>query len=136
MNVPVEWILGETEAREAVKQLTSEGIDRVSTEPYRPNADEIDDYGDSAFEPLTLLTFVIAAGIAGTLGTALFNRVKHPGGLIVDTRSGKLRIRPDPRLAQGLCVVVSDTGVEQIKGEALEAKLLTLGISAVLPTKA
>ena len=125
----VEVVLPESVTQRFAELLTMHTTTLPDTHRYRPTGEELDWFGDSNLEPLTIIS--VCVGIT-YLVSALFNvwnDVKHPFGYVLDTRAGQLKIKQLPG-KQHTLIHIHDAGREvhnvanSAQGEALLKQLI------------
>ena len=126
--VEFEWIVPESQRDAQVTAIeVAGGTVEASRAVYRPAAEEVGDYGAAGFEPLTMIVAVGSiAFVVEALAKAWRDR-RAQGGVIVDARGGKLRIRPVANLPSGRLVVMDESGTRVFdrKDENASRALLT-----------
>ena len=125
-DLKLEWVVPEREGAVVNQLLESMGGHSESPRLWTPGAEEPDDEGDMAFDPLVLITasFAAAALLKAVSSIALDHL--YPGGDLFDLRSGRLRRRPIPTLPRGTIVIVTDTGTEKFEPTRRDDGLLAL----------
>jgi hypothetical protein len=107
-----EWVVPESKARDHLEEIEVDGGDvEASGEKFQPRPDEAGDYTAAGFEPLTM---IVAAASVVFVAQAIHRMLRDNlvrGGTFVDTRGGKLRIRPVPAMPTGRLVIAQDSGV-------------------------
>jgi hypothetical protein len=116
--VEFEWVVPESQRDAQVTAIeVAGGIVEDSGETYQPTSEEAADYLAAGLEPLTM---IVAAGSVVFVAEALMKmwRNRHAqGGMVVDTRGGKLRVRPVPSLPSGRLVIVDAAGTRVVDRE-------------------
>jgi hypothetical protein len=116
--IEFEWIVPESKKDAQVTAIeVAGGIVEDSGGAYRPAHDEARDYPAAGFEPLAM---IVAAGSAVFVAQALVKMWRDrrtEGGIVVDTRGGKLRIRPVPTMPSGRLVIVEAGGTKIVDKE-------------------
>lgn len=114
-TIELEWILPESEKDRLVRAIEiSGGTVDDSGGPYRPKPEEMGDYPEAGFEPMTMIL------VAATTVYVVQSLVKTwrdrnvRGSTIVDMRGGKLRIRRVPSGVNGRMMVLRDGGPAQV----------------------
>ena len=107
-----EWVVPESKARDHLDEIEVDGGNvEDSGEKFQPRPDEAGDYKTAGFEPLTM---IVAAASVVFVAQAIHRMVRDNlvrGGTFVDTRGGKLRIRPVPAMPTGRLVIAQDSGI-------------------------
>jgi hypothetical protein len=116
--IELEWILPESEKAAQVRAIELAGGDvEVSGGSYRPRPDELADYPAAGLEPLTLITVAATTVFVVQALTKVWRDRNIRGGIVVDTRGGKLRIRRVPAMLNGQLVVVEDGSTQVFNRE-------------------
>jgi hypothetical protein len=116
--VELEWVVPESQRDAQVTAIEiAGGTVEDSGETYQPTREEAADYLAAGLEPLTM---IVAAGSVVFVAEALMKmwRNRHAqGGVVVDARGGKLRVRPVPGLPSGRLVVIDEAGARVVDRE-------------------
>jgi hypothetical protein len=131
--IEFEWIVPESEKDALVTAIeVAGGTVDDSGSVYRPTGDEEGDYLAAGFEPLTMIVAAASVVFVVQAVMKLWRDRRAQGGVIVDTRGDKLRIRPVPTLPSVL-VVVDTAGTKIVdKQDENVGKDLLLGVLAKL----
>ena len=121
----IQWITQESEA-ESLRQSVENNGSLESIEPWEPDADNMDEFGDSQFEPLITIAGVVAVGWLIKKVSDVLLDWKRPGGLVVDTRNDKVTLRPAPRAPRGALVLVTAKNTRVIPPENRDVTLESL----------
>jgi len=113
VKVDFELIVEEGDLAEATEEIERMGGEiRSPATPYEPDPDELDDLGDSQFDPLMLIPATLALGyLVKTISGVWLDHAKG-GGQLVDARSSPVKLKRLPYVDRGKLVVVTDDGVE------------------------
>ena len=131
-SIGLRWIADESDA-ERVRQAIEDGGSVASVEPWEPDADGAEEFGDSQFEPLMLIGGTVAIGWLVKQVSDVLLDWQRPGGLLIDTTGDEVVVRPTPRAPRASLVLVSATGAEVVLPEKREAALAALpGILAAM----
>ncbi|MEF8733646.1 MAG: hypothetical protein V5B40_17570 [Candidatus Accumulibacter meliphilus] len=133
-DIAFEWVVSESQLSEQVTAIEVDGgTVEDSGVPFRPGPGEEADYQAANFEPLTVIVAVASIAFIAQVVHKMMRDHNVRGGTIVDTRSGKLRIRPVPTMATGRLVIVENAGTtifdkdEANAGQKLLSEILTRG---------
>jgi hypothetical protein len=97
---------------------------------YVPTADEADDYQRANFEPLLMITAAASIAFVAQAIARTWRDRDVRGGVVVDARGDKLRIRPVPAMPTGRLVIIDASGTrifdkdEENAGKALLSDVL------------
>jgi hypothetical protein len=129
-----EWILPESQKDAQITAIeVAGGTVEESGSAYCPTADEMRDYSAARFEPLTLITAAASSVFIGQTVMKMWRDRRVQGGLIIDTRGEKLRIRPVPTMPSGRLIIVVSSGTKIVdKEEANVGAVLLTDILAKL----
>jgi hypothetical protein len=105
-GITVRWVTGESEATSLAQAAGKGGGTVLEQQTWEPGPDDLDDYGDAAFEPLTAVVIVVATGWLIKRISDVVADHKRPGGQLVDAR-GDVVVRPLPQLKTGTLVLVT-----------------------------
>jgi hypothetical protein len=125
-GVLVRWVRSENDVDALRREVLRNGGEvHGPPETFAPPPEELDDYRDANFEPLTVLATTVSVTFVIKTLSRLWLEHKYTGGLIVDSRSGQLEIRPSRNLDRGDVFILTDSGVQRFgsdqKNDALEA---------------
>ncbi|MCB1701495.1 MAG: hypothetical protein H6985_17340 [Pseudomonadales bacterium] len=131
-KVDFELVLGEGGLAEAMEKIERMGGEiRSPATPYEPDPDELDDLGDSQFDPLMVIAASLALGyLIKTISEVWLDETKG-GGQLVDARSSPVKLKRLSYVDRGKLVIVTDKGVETYgpeqrdEGEEVLAQLLS-----------
>ena len=116
--IEFEWIVPESQNLKQVNAIEAGGGTVVeSGNTYQPTGEEAGDYSAAGFEPLTVIVGAASAVYIAQAVTKMWRDRGVKGGVIVDTRSKKLRVRPVPSLPTGRLVLVDDTDTRVLDKE-------------------
>jgi hypothetical protein len=129
--IEFEWIVPESQRDSRVAAIeVSGGTVESSGDTYQPTSEEVGDYLTAGFEPLTMIVAVGSVVFVAQALTKMWRDRHVTGGVVIDTRGGKLRVRPVDGLPPGRLVVVAKTGTkifdkeEENAGKALLSDVL------------
>ena len=131
--IELDWILPESEKDDLVQALELSGATvEDSGGTYRPVGDETADYPAAGFEPLTIITATAAAIFVVERLMKVWRDRKVQGGVVVDARGDRLRVRRVPTMASGRLVVVTkdSANVVEPRDESAGQALLNQVLSA------
>jgi hypothetical protein len=124
-DVEFEWISAESLAADRVAEIEGAGGSVSDSGQYLPRADEARDYASAGFEPLTLIAGAVTASYLLKAIDKVWRNRGAGGGVVVDTRAGKLRVRQVPTMKSGQLIVIEASGSKVFEeGEATEAGAL------------
>lgn len=105
----LEWIVEEGEVNSALAVAKANG-GQVIAKPiqFEPDADELEDMGDAAFEPMLVIAISLSIGALIKVVSDVSLAHKYPGGEVIDIRGGKFKRRPVNSLKKGTLVIISD----------------------------
>jgi hypothetical protein len=129
--VDVEWIVPEWQRDSQVVAIeVAGGTVEDSDATFQPSAEEALDYAAAGFEPFTMIVAVASVTFIAQAVAKMWRDRNVKGGVLVDTRGDKLRVRVVPTLPNGRLVVVEDSGTKVVdhesenEGKALLADVL------------
>jgi len=116
--IELEWVVPESQRDARVTAIeVAGGTVEDSGTVFQPTGEEAGDYTTAGFEPLTMIVAVSSVVFVAQSLTKLWRDRHVQGGLVLDTRGDKLRIRPVPNLPTGRLVVVEDSGTTVVDHE-------------------
>ena len=129
-KINVNWITEESAAQTFVSSARDVDAPVLELKRWEPGPEELDDYADASFEPLTVVAVIVAVGwLIGRISDVLADHTR-PGGLLVDARRDVL-VRPLPKEARGKFVILTEAGAQVFtpdrRDEALTALTTLLG---------
>ncbi len=115
--IQVEWVLPEREVSRCIDEIQVSG-GKIESAPrrYKPSAEELDDYGDSYLDPLSVIVVSVAGAYLISALSNVWRDVKYTDGYVIDARNSNLRIRHLPGQS-GTLVFIDDSGVRRIPRE-------------------
>lgn len=125
-DVQVQLVVEEGRLSDIVKKVEVAG-GNVGGEPlnFIPPVDEMDDYSDQQFEPLTVIAVTLGVGALVRMIYNMWMDKKRPGGQIIDARTKPPTSRPAPFLNRGMLVIITADGSTvyepKQRNEAMEA---------------
>lgn len=131
VSIKVELVLAEGEVVNEQKSIEEAGgqITSVASQ-YEPEPDELDDLGDSQFDPFVLISASLALGYLVKAISDVWQDHQRPGGQIVDASRRPVRVKRMPYVERGKLVIITKEGTqvlstkERAAGEKLLAELL------------
>lgn len=124
-----EWIVPESDRFAAIRAIEEAG--GLIEESDRPMDEDSEEDSAAGFEPLLIIVAVMAAVRIVRQLQRLWDDLKRRGGVIVDVRGGKVRVRVVESLDRDMTIVVSEGGTS-VHRPADGASLGRL-VRAVLP---
>jgi len=116
--VAFEWIVPESQSDAQVVAIeVAGGTVEDSNATFKPSADEAPDYAAAGFEPFTMIVAVASVTFVVQAVTKMWRDRNVKGGVVVDARSDKLRVRVVPTLPNGRLVVVEESGTKVVDHE-------------------
>lgn len=115
-TVAIEWVVWESDV-DRLSHALREGGTLESAGQWNPDADSLDEFGDSQIEPLMVLCAAVSIGWLAQKISNLLLEWKRPDGLLIDTRGGRVKLRPAPRVKRGSLVIVEDKGTQVVPPE-------------------
>jgi hypothetical protein len=113
-----EWILPESQKDAQVTAIeVAGGTVEESGSAYYPTADEMRDYSAAGFEPLMIIIAEASALFIVQAVIKMWRDRRVQGGLIIDTRGEKMRIRPVPTMPSGRLIIVDSGGTKIVDKE-------------------
>jgi hypothetical protein len=110
-EIEFDWIVEESKIDEEANTLKKNNIKVTKARiPYEPQPDEVDDYADASFEPMLMITGVATAVFLIQQIIRMWKDRSKSGGVVIDARKNKLRVRKVPSLNTGELVVISTSG--------------------------
>jgi hypothetical protein len=103
-----EWVVPESERFAAIRAIEEAG--GSVEESDRPMDEDSEDDSAAGFEPLLIIVAVMAVIRIVRQLQRLWDDLKRKGGVIVDVRGGKVRVRVVESLDREMTIVVSDGG--------------------------
>jgi hypothetical protein len=113
-EIQIEWIEDESNVREIIDSVEKKGgkiLEKPT--PFEPSEEDLDDLGDAAFEPMTIIAISLGIGSLVKLISDLYNDHKYPGGEVIDIRGGKLRRTTIRNMEKGSLLIISDKGAQK-----------------------
>lgn len=134
-TINIQWITEESDAENVRHALAAEGT-VAAAEPWEPDADTLEEFGDSQLEPMMLIAGVVAAGwLLKRVSDVLLEWVR-PGGMLIDATGAELVVRPAPRARpRGALVVLTKKGIQphvflpEERDQALQELARIVGVS-------
>jgi hypothetical protein len=130
-NIRVQWVTAESEA-EAFAADAGEIASNVEVpKRWTPGPDEMDDYGDAMFEPLTMIVVIVGTGWLISRISSVIADHTRPGGYFIDFRgSGEAIVRPLPKADRGTVIIA--TAKEAVRIFTPDRRDEALGVLAKL----
>ncbi|MHA1193439.1 MAG: hypothetical protein ACTSP9_14310 [Promethearchaeota archaeon] len=138
-EIQFRWIVNENSISEFVSIFENKGIQVVDDkEPFTPR-DDVDvkllrHFGDSAFEPLVIITIALSIGALITVISERILEHKYPGGEVIDIRNGKLKRISVPTLEHGSLYIITEEGTKEFypKNRKKGLKFLQKSLEAMI----
>jgi hypothetical protein len=110
-QIPLEWVLPESERTPALRELEAAGATVVDSdnEYRRVPGDPLLPEG-SSFEPLVVIACAVPTVYLIRQVAELWRDIRDRGGEIIDARSGTVRRRRVPSLDRGTLILLTDDG--------------------------
>lgn len=125
-SINVQWVTEESEARTFAASALGGGATVSELKRWEPGIEDLDDYSDAMFEPLSVVVLIVAAGWLIRRIADMVADLTRPDGLLIDTRDGVV-VRPLPKADRGTLVVVSGQGVQVFTPDRRDEALAALG---------
>jgi hypothetical protein len=115
--IQLEWVLPERMVSKSINEIQLSG-GRIELEPkrYKPSVEELDDYGDSYLDPLSIIAVAVTGAFLISALSNVWRDIKYPDGYVIDTRNSNLRVRYLPGQS-GTVVFIDDSGIKRIPRE-------------------
>jgi hypothetical protein len=133
-TINIQWITEESDA-ESVRHAMEAAGRVASAEPWEPDADTLEEFGDSQLEPMMVIAGVIAGGwLIKRVSDVLLDWIR-PGGMLIDATGEELVVRPAPRARRGALVLLTQKGIQphvflpQERDQALKELARIVGVS-------
>jgi hypothetical protein len=111
-TINVQWITEESDTESVRHALEAEGA-MASVEPWEPDADTAEEFGDSQLEPMMIIAVAVAARLLIRTVSDVLLDWKRPDGVLIDTTGEKLLVRPDPQASRpGDLVILTKEGTQ------------------------
>lgn len=127
-EINLEWVAEESAAEVFAAGARESGATVLETKRWVPEPENLDDYGDTAFEPLTAVALIVATGWLIRRIADVYDDIARPGGQLIEVRDDRVIVRPLPKAKPpGKLVVVSRQGTQVFPPERLDEGLALLG---------
>lgn len=111
--ISVQWVTQESTAQAFTVSAREGGATVLETKGWVPGPDELDDYGDAMFEPLTAVVVIVAVGWLIRRIADVLADLTRPDGQLIDIRKHPAIVRPLPNAKPpGKLVIVSRQGTQ------------------------
>lgn len=112
-EISVQWVTKESAAQAFTVSVREGGATVVETKGWVPSPDELDDYGDTMFEPLTAVVVIVGVGWLIRRIADVLDDLTRPEGQLIDIRKHPAIVRPLPKAKPpGKLVIVSHQGTQ------------------------
>lgn len=88
--------------------------------PYEPESGEQQDYPETAFEPMLVIAGISAASYLVKEISKVWKDRKERGGVVVDARKDRIRIRKVPSMQAGTVIVLRNNRTSRFGPEKAE----------------
>lgn len=123
----VAFVVQEGRYDDLLAEIESEGGQRKGNpETYNPPAELADMFGDQQFEPLMVVAVSLSVGFLLKRIAKIYSDLKHPKGILVDTRESPAKVIETKSLDRGDVVILYEDRTESFSHEEKDAALSAL----------
>ena len=110
-EIDIQWVVEESEAQALQKSMEAEGSVKSATF-WEPDADTMEEFGDSQIEPFVIIAGIVATGWLIKRLSDVFLDWKRGGGMLIDATGEVVAIRPAPLAKRGHLIFMTKNGVK------------------------
>jgi hypothetical protein len=116
--IKFEWIVAESQRNAQITAIEVAGGTVEETQGvFVPSKEDAAEYAAAGFEPLTIIVAAASVVFVAQAVAKMWRDRRTQGGVVLDARGKKLRIRPVPNLPTGRLVVIDDSGSKVVDRE-------------------